>query len=48
MCITSLLPIFVGNVITDKKQIWIKATIAALVDNITLLFDFDSVVDIIH
>ena len=35
-------------VITDKLQVWTKATIAALVDNITLPFEFHSVVDIIH
>ena len=48
MGITSLLPIFVSNVITDDLQVRTKATIAALVNNITLPFDLHFVVDIIH
>jgi hypothetical protein len=48
MGITSLLPIFVGNVITDELQVWTKATIAALIDNITILLDFHSAADIIY
>ena len=48
MGITSLLPIFMGNVITDELQIWTKATIAALVNDIILPLDFQSSMDIIH
>ena len=48
MGITSLLPIFMGKVITDQLQIWTKETIAALVDGIILPLDFHSFMDISH
>ncbi len=48
MGVTSLLPILMGNVITYELQVRTHTTVATLINNVTLPFNFHSAVDIIH
>jgi hypothetical protein len=43
--VTSLLPLFMGNIITDKLQVRTNMTVAALINNVTLPLDFHSAVE---